>query len=114
MRSLRMNGKDKTVGIHLLSLHKGTGNRETQTEDLLCVRDTRSIQHSASPQPPKWHNSPEAPGELSPWEVVPTHHPDVGTRQHQEARFLMKNCSERLWHTGQYTRPWESSPDKLL
>lgn len=38
MRSLGMNGKDKTVGIHLLSLYKGTENRETQTEDLLCER----------------------------------------------------------------------------
>lgn len=31
-----MNEKDKIVGSHLLSLHKGAENRETQTEDLLC------------------------------------------------------------------------------
>ena len=72
---------------------------EIQTEDLLCERH-QEHPTSASPQPPKRHNSPEVPGELSPREVVPIHHPDVGTRQHQEARFLMKNCPERLWHTG--------------
>lgn len=86
LRMLGMNGKDKTVGIHLLSLHKGTENREIQTEDLLCEAHQENPT-SASPQPPKRHNSPEAP---SPQEVVPTHHPDVGTCQHQEA--VQRNC----------------------